>query len=294
MVLNKAAYRAAIAKRKAAAKTGTVSTTTKTPAFQKAVNDAVKKAGLAHLETYYTNFGITFDTRTSQATGTYNVGGFQASAGAAANSQANFFGNYGMAHIIHLPAQIQVGTAAGYRKGQLISPIGFRWWVRGYIRNATNPHDIHFCLARNRSQIIPATVQAYPSYGSMSALNLFETGAFGPNSGSFIAGANSPECTDASRFDRDQWDIKKHERINLVPVATQELTNTAGAYTRLIQHDGYYKFPEKEWDYISNAGLSIKGGDYYLIMWNQNAESPSTSSPMMLMQVNMELSFKDA
>jgi hypothetical protein len=300
MAINKAAYRAAIAKKKAAAaKAGVTKPATKPAAVsQRAINDAVKKASLAQLETYFTNFGVTFDTTVAQATGTYAVGGFQASNNAASSTMANFFGNTGNAHVVHLPAQIVTGTAAGYRKGQFISPLGFRWWVRGYMQNATDPHDFHFCLARNKSNTIPAAVQQYPTYGSMASLSLFETGAFGPNAGSFISGSTRAEVTDATRFNKDVWDIKKHERVNVLPVANQELGNTSGVYRRMIQHDGYYKFPDKEWDYIVNTGSgSIKGGDYYLIMWNQNGESasaPNGGSPVLYMQVNMELSFKDA
>lgn len=296
MVLNKAAYRAAIAKRKAAAKTGSTAMVTmpKSTAFQKAVNDAVKKAEQKSHETYYCNFGVTFDTSVQQQTGSYAVGGFQATVGAAPTTMANFFGNTSMAHVLNIPCQISVGTNAGYRKGQFINPIGLRMWVRGYMSNATCPHDLHFAIVRNKTNTIPATVQQYPSYGTMGALSLFETGAFGPNSSSFITGGQRAEYTDATRFNRDIWDVKKVIRQNVLPVPTQELSNTNNQYRRLIQIDAYYPFPDNTWDFTSNTSGSIKGGDYYLIMWNQNGEPSSSGTPIMVMQVNMELSFKDA
>lgn len=258
---------------------------------------AVKKAENSTLETYYTNWGVQFNTNTAQATGTFSPGGFQAASGAAKNTLANFFGDCTQVHLQHLPAQIQVGTAAGYRKGQHIQPIGFRWWIRGWMQNATAPHDFHFAIIRNKTNILPATVQVYPTAGTLSALNLFEQGAFGPNAGSFLGNQSACETTDATRYDRDAWDIKKTQKFTVTPVASTELNNTNGIYKKLIQHNGYYKFPDKDWDYTLNTGLSIKGGDYYLAMWQQNTEpasAPNGGSPVLFMQVNMELSFKDA
>lgn len=267
-----------------------------TPAFNKALVAAVKKVENRSLETYFTNFGITFNSQVAQATGTYSVGGFQAASGATANTNANVFGNYKNVHVLSLPAQIQNGVSAGYRKGQNVTPIGFRLWIRGFWQNMTVSHDIHVVVARWKGGT-PPQLGVYPALVDMSTLGLYEAGAFGPNASSYLAGSANMEFSSGSRWDRDQWDIKKKMTFTVTPLANQELGNTNGIYRKIVSQDMYYKFPDKIWDYQTSTGNTLKGGDYFLMTWNsfqEPASAPNGGSPIVFMQYNMELSFKDA
>jgi len=266
-----------------------------TPAFNRALVAAVKKVESKSHETFYSDFGIQFNSATAQASGTFNVGGFQAAPGAAANTSANIFSQATTAHVISLPAQIQTGNGGqnGYRRGQIVEPVGFQWWFRGFLKNMTQQHTFHFCLARWKGGAPPA-LGAYPAQGTMTQLSLFEAGGFGPNSSAFVT--SSAEFQSGSRFNRDIWDIKMHKSFRVNPVQTLEASNSNNSYAVPVKFDGYYKFKENVWDFQTNIGTTIKGGDYFMICWQESYEPSPVSgiSQQVYLQLNMELSFKDA
>lgn len=264
-----------------------------TPAFNRALVAAVKKVESKTLETYYSNFGINWYTGSPQASGTAAPGGFGSASGAAANTTANNAMNSSV-HVMALPVQIQTGTTAGYRKGQFITPLGFRWFFRGKLANYNSDHEFNMVLCRYKGNSPPTTSNYSIQFAGVGNLNLFETGAFGPNASGFST-TNDSQWQSASRFNRDVWDVKKHIRFK---VAYQKDPYAQYAATTTFRHDGYYKFPDKTWDYTSNTGTSIKGGDYYIIMWQEGDETNSSTASATIaqhsMQLNMELSFKDA
>lgn len=264
-----------------------------TPAFNKALVAAVKKVESRTLETYYSNFGINFYTGTAQTSGSSAVGGFGSASGAAANTTANNAMNSSV-HIMALPAQLQSGTTAGYRKGQFVSPLGFRWFFRGKLANYNSDHEFNMVVCRYKGNTPPAVSNYSSQYATVTSLNLFEVGAFGPNSSGFST-TNDTQWQSASRFNRDIWDVKKHVRFK---VAYQKDPYAQYAAQSTFRRDGYYKFPDKTWDYVSSSGTSIKGGDYYIILWQEGDETNSSAATATMaqhsMQLNMELSFKDA
>ena len=271
-----------------------------TPSFNKALVAAVKKVEAKSHETFYTDFGINFNSMTNQAGGTFTPGGFQSIVGATGNTANAVFGNPSMVHVISLSAQVQTSSTgvAGYRRGQFINPLGFQWWWRGFLQNMTNQHTFHFVIARYKGTQSSLTGGgAYPVMMSMSQTALFETGSFGPNSSAF--NAQNQEYQSGSRFNRDAWDIKTHRTFRVNPPPQLEIGNPALVYRAPIKFDGYYKFKEAQWDYVANNGNVIKGGEYYMLTWQESSEpAQSTASgapvPWVFMQLNMEMSFKDA
>ena len=267
--------------------------------FNKALVAAVKKAESKSHETYYSDFGILFNSNADQATGTFTPGGFQATSGAKAGTAASVFGSPSTAHVINLSAQVQTGNGGqnGYRRGQYVNPVGFQWWCRGFLQNMTNQHTFHFCVARYKGASSTPQAGVYPGVYQFANLALFEPGNFGPSYGSFN-NANQ-EFMSGSRFNRDAWDIKMHKTYRVNPPVGIECSNPAGVYRVPVKFDGYMKFKENTWDYILSMGTSLKGGDYFLIMWQESSEPAASTvagapQPWQFMQLNMEVSFKDA
>jgi len=272
-----------------------------TASFNKALVAAVKKVENKSHETMYSNFGITWNSAIAQSSGGFQVGGFQATAGASASSPANVFGSPNQIHLISIPAQCQTGNGGqnGYRRGQHVQPLGIQFWFRGWLQNMTNSHDFHIVLARWKSTttsiVSGNTAGSLPLVSTHAGLSLFEQGVFGPNSSGFLASNSAiAECNSASRFNRDAWDVKMHKRWTTPAPAQRECSNM-NVYRQSVKCDGYYKFKENDWDYITNTGTSIKGGDYFMLFWQESQEPSSNVAPAaMLLQCNMELSFKDA
>lgn len=264
-----------------------------TPSFNRALVAAVKRVESKSLETYYSNFGINWYTGQPQGSGTVTPGGFGASSGASANTLANNCLN-GSIHVMSLTAQVQVGTGAGYRKGQFVTPVGFRWWFRGKMANYNTDHEFNVVIARYKGTSPPVVSNYSAQYGTVNQLALFEVGAFGPNANGYST-TNDTQWQSASRYNRDLWDVKKHQRFR---VAYQKDPYAQYPAQTIFRHDGYYKFPDKTWDYTTSSGVSIKGGDYYIILWQEGDETNSSTSAATIashsMQLNMELSFKDA
>lgn len=275
-----------------AKKAKTVATTA--PAFKAAVRAEVKKAEKASHELYYCNWGINYYTGSAcVGSGSFGPGGFMAIAGSSASSAAA--GQMGGSPtVLNLSPQLQVGTTAGYRKGQLVSPVGFRMYIGGHMQGYASDHTFKFVLARYKGNALPAT-SVYPQQITNFQSSLFEAGAFGPNASSFSI-SNDSTSIDLSRYDRDQWDIKKTWEWK---VPYQRTAENAATPQTTFRKDCYYKFPQNTvWDYVtysagnSAASLSIKGGDYFLIMY-QVGNEPSTTAAHSFM-VNCELSFHDA
>lgn len=274
-----------------------------TPSFNRALVKAVERVEKKSHETFYTNFGITWDANVgSSNAGTHNPGGFQALDGAVGGTWQNqAMRNGTTVHAIQIPGQIEVGTSTGYRRGQHVQPQGFQWWMAGYLMNYVCNHTFHLVLVRSKGHYkAPST---YPGKVSHDSLGLFENGSFGSKAGTFKT--NFTEAVSASRFDRDQWDVKKHWKFTVNPLpepvisvgypnnGTQPPGTVLGA-RRTFKNTGYFKFKEKDWDFSSSAGGSLKNGDYHMFVWQEGYEENTSGNLNHLIQLNMELSFKDA
>lgn len=277
---------------------------------EKAINAAVKKAEAKTLETYYAQFGMEFGTGTNQSSGTsYLCGGFQAANSAVAGTSSNStFNQYTSGHVLNISPQIQLGTTAGYRRGQSIAPIGLQWWVRGYLQNYSGDHTFHLVVARWKGGVVPSTNQ-YPTIQAMSALNLFETPQFGAGQNGYSLYAD-PTSMSGGRKNKDQWDFKTHKKFK-VSFAGSGATNDGSTIRKSFETSGYLKIREKIWDYqagttaaingVTGLNNTIKGGDYFVIFWQEGYEplyNTSTTNTSQTQQhsinLNCELSFKDA
>lgn len=261
------------------------------------------------METYYAQFGMEFGTGTAQGSGTsYLCGGFQAAGSAPASSPANStFVQYTSAHVLNISPQIQIGATAGYRRGQTINPIALQWWVRGYLQDYAGDHTFHLVVARWKGGTVPSTNQ-YPTTQAMSSLNLFETPQFGAGQNGYSLYAD-PTSMSSGRKNKDQWDFKMHKKWK-VGFSGSGATNDGSNIRKSFETSGYLKIRENIWDYqagttaavngVTGLNNTIKGGDYFLIFWQEGYEpnySTSSSTPynqQHSINLNCELSFKDA
>lgn len=257
----------------------------------KALQAAVRKVEAKSLETFYVNWGINYYTGLAQATNTFQPGGFQAIAGSAANSSggSQMGGNF---QVMNLSPQIQVGTSAGYRRGQFVNPLGLKMCYGGHMSNYCGDHTFNVIVARYKGNGLLVT-GVYPAPVAATTLGLYEVGAFGPNSGSYSL-ANDGTSIDLGRYNRDVWDIKKRWSWK---VAYEKTAEVAYKPQTTFRKDMYYKFPAgQQWDYTAYtqtvSGLTIKGGDYYVIMYQVGNEASTTADHSF--QLNCELSYKDA
>lgn len=251
---------------------------------------AVKKVESKSLETYYANFGCNYYSLSAAVTSGSNApGGFLSASGATSGTFAQDL----YCSITNMSPQIQVGTAAGYRKGQFVNPIGFRFWLSGHMSAYAGDHTFYMTIARYKGGSIPNATM-YPMTMALASVSLYEAGAFGVNASGFMT-ANDGTSIVSSRFNRDVWDIKK---VVSWKVPYQKTAESSASPQTTFQKNGYYKFPAQAWDFTSYSGANatgstcIKGGDYYIILY-QVGNEPNTNASHSFM-FNYELSYKDA
>ena len=272
-------------------------------AAAKLADQAAASAVRRATETTYSQGGLylnTFNTTFNQ-TG-YNMSGLNQSAAYVASTTNTRQNATNQVMVWPLSPMAQVGNTAtpGYRKGQRINPVGFRFSIAHTQSLATLQGAVyHWALVRNKGLTVTNN-PTQPFITQTNAMALFVPWVQGPIASLGPNGTlPNGDYSSITRWNYQEWNKVKTGTWTMRPVLNLENANTVQApgATAVPQQvkfsQGYVPIKDANWDYPSPTAITnIKGGDYYFIIWREGPGDTIIGSDVMC--CTFELSFKDA
>ena len=273
-------------------------------AASKLADQAAASAVRRATETTYSQSGAYLNTNATTLTKSgYSMSGLNQSAGyipATSTTRLNATSN---CFVWPVSPMAQVGNTStpGYRKGQRINPIGFRFSISHYQGLAsTQGATYHWAFIRNKGVSLQGTQVTTPVISSTDSVALFVPFIQGP------LVTNGPNGTipngdfsSAARWNYPEWQKVKSGTWTMPAMLARENSAVINAPTanannqnasKLIQ--GYVPIKDAHWEYPTPTAISnIKGGDYFFVIWREGFQDPYINSDAMVMMY--ELSFKD-
>lgn len=274
-----------------------------TPSFNRALVAAVKKVENRSQETVYSQSGAYLDSSLSTLTKTgYTLSGLNQSAAFTQGTAYTRVQITNACFVWPLSPMAQVGNSStpGYRKGQSINPVGFRYYI--YHQQSLNsvPATYKFALLRNKGVTL-TTGNTTPGIASTDSLGLFVPLIQGPLATSGGPNGSLPlgDVSSSMRWNRAEWQVCKSGSWNMTSSMARENsalitspTVAGGISTAFKQVTGYIPIKDATWLYPLPTTISgIKGGDYYFVVWREGPADNAISADKMSM--TFELSFKD-
>ncbi|AXB22593.1 capsid protein [Alces alces faeces associated circular virus MP65] len=272
-----------------------------TPAFNRALTAAVQKVEARSQETTYSQSGVYLNAAQSTFTQTgYTLSGLNQSAAYAVgttNTRANAT-NQVFAFPICPLAQVGNSSTPGYRKGQRINPVGFRFSIQHDQSLATMSATYKWALIRNQGGTLSGNTG--PVITQTNAITMFVGLVQGP-----LASAGGPngalpngDFASSMRWNRQAWTVKKQGSYTM-PAALARDNNTAPASatappfhnsSKTVTH--FIPIRDSHWDYPTPTAIAnIKGGDYYFVLWREGSADQFIGNDFI--NFICELSFKD-
>lgn len=277
-----------------------------TPSFNRALVAAVKKVEAKSQETVYSQSGAYLNSGNSTLTTSgYSMSGLNQSAAYSSSTPATRVALTNNCFVWPISPMAQVGNSStpGYRKGQRINPVGFRFGVEHQLNLQSVPAVYRWAVVRNKSATLTVN-NTTPGISATNSLQLFVPLTQGP-----LVTAGGPngqlpmgDFSSCMRWNYQEWSVSKQGSWSVSPELARENTTLQGTPVsnavsqnqwggvKLIK--GYVPFKDANWDYPTPTGISnIKGGDYYFIIWREGP--PDAQIGIDFMTIVCELSFKD-
>lgn len=274
-----------------------------TPSFNRALVAAVKKVENRAVETTYSQSGLYMDSSLSTFTQTgYSMSGLNSSAAYSASTPTTRANATNQCLVWPLSPMAQVGNTStpGYRKGQRISPIGFRFSVEHDQQLATMNVNYKWALVRNKGQTLTSNA-TIPGITGTNSLGLFVPLVQGPlvSSGGPSGSLPMGNFSSCMRWNRQEWSVMKSgtwsmgavlSRENASVISAPQTSSNVANVSRCVT--GYAPIKDKFWDYPApTATTGIKGGDYFFIVWREGSADAYIARDQM--SFVFEFSFKD-
>lgn len=270
--------------------------------FNKALVAAVERVENRTLETTYSQSGafLNVGSSTFNQTG-FNLSGLNQTAAYSASTPSTRISATNQCFVFPICPLAQVGNSStpGYRKGQRINPLAFRFSIEHNQSLSTVAATYKWAVVRNTGSTL-TTNNTTPGIVQTNGLNLFVPLTQGPLAASGGPNGALPlgDFSSCMRWNRAEWAVKKSgsyvlgaalERLN----SNAPTTPTVPPYHNTSKcFSAYTSFKEKHWDYpLPTAISNIKGGDYYFIMWREGIADTFIGNDVI--NFVCELSFKD-
>lgn len=254
-------------------------------------------------ETTYSQSGVIMNTAMTPLTQTgYNMSGLNQTAAYSGADVVTRLSRTNACFVWPVSPMAQVGNSStpGYRKGQRINPIGFRFCITHYqglptVQNAT----YHWAMVRNKSVTLGGN-PVIPYITTTTNLQLFTpliqgplASAGGPNGVTPVSDFSSsmrPNSQSWTKVKSGSWTMSPMlERANNAVYVQPDHANDQNSAKSIT---GYVKFKDAHWDYGTPTAITgVKGGDYYFVIWREGTRDLYINSDAMV--TTFELSFKD-